>query len=204
MKKLILVLFFIASQAQAQTPLILAWDASANATNYNLLWGSSSGIYTVSQAVGNVTQATISLAPGTYFIAVNASDATGVSAPSNEVQTTIDPTCVPPLGVNSISIFPTAIQYTGSGAAGSVARVDFQATSPNSPINHLAVQSSGVNISPTTAVHKGVVDGTNIGDNAGLWFTLPAASGNYPLSILATNTYGCAQTQSTAYTIIIP
>lgn len=203
MRNLLLVCLLLAAPARAQTPVTLAWDASPNATTYTLAWGSSPGAYTVQQAVGNVTQATITLAPGTHYIAVNASDAGGTSPYSNEVvfpPPQADPLCAPVTGADAISLFPTAIMYTGSGGAGSRLRVDFTALSPGSPLTHLAIQAAGSNFSAT----DGTADGTNIGSLAGLWATIPAGSGTYPLTLIATNAHGCVQTQTTPYTVVVP
>jgi hypothetical protein len=188
--------------AHAQTPVTLAWDASANAATYTVAWGSTSGHYTIQQAVGNVTQATITLATVPAYIAVNASDASGTSPYSTEVVFPVpqtDPLCTAVTGADAISIFPTAIMYTGSGGAGSRLRVDFTALSPGSPITHLALQALGANFSAT----DGTADGTNIGSLAGLWATIPTPSGSYPLTITATNAHGCVQTQATAYTVVV-
>src|SRR5436190_19577487 len=68
----------------------LAWDPDAdlNVVGYRLYSGTTSGMYTQTTEVGNVTAASVSnLASGnTYFFVVTAYNASAVeSAPSNEV-----------------------------------------------------------------------------------------------------------------------
>jgi hypothetical protein len=82
----------LAAPLEAATAMTLAWDPSASATGYKVLYGTTSGArtgsYTSQVDVGNVTQATISgLAYNTtYFFAVQAYDAAGLlSSNSSEV-----------------------------------------------------------------------------------------------------------------------
>lgn len=67
----------------------LAWDANPEPEllGYNIYWGQTSGNYPNSVDVGNVTQHTLTLSPGDYFIAVTAYDGTTLteSTFSNEV-----------------------------------------------------------------------------------------------------------------------
>lgn len=69
---------------------LFRWDASSGATSYTLKWGTSSGSYTSSQSVGNVTTYdpnNLSLTPGQiYYVAVFADNTNGQSTASNEIQ----------------------------------------------------------------------------------------------------------------------
>ena len=80
----------LAADSLPTSTLTLAWDASTdtNIANYKLYYGTISGSYTQVVSAGPVTQTTITgLTPGTtYFLAVTASDSTGLeSAYSNEI-----------------------------------------------------------------------------------------------------------------------
>ena len=64
----------------------LAWDASSNATGYNLKYGFSPGSETAVVNVGNVTSWTVQLTSATtYYFVVSAYNSAGQSGPSNEV-----------------------------------------------------------------------------------------------------------------------
>jgi hypothetical protein len=71
----------------------LAWDASPdpNVAGYKLYYGTSSGNYSNTINVGKVTSYSVSgLAPGTYYFAVSAYDASGnESSFSNEAIKTV-------------------------------------------------------------------------------------------------------------------
>ncbi len=80
-------------------PLTISWDAPTQNTDgspasiagYKIYYGISSGLYTGALDVGNVTSYTVdlSIAPGTYYIAVTAYDASGNESDfSNEVSST--------------------------------------------------------------------------------------------------------------------
>lgn len=78
-------------QRRVYQPSRLQWDATAGATSYNVVWGTSSGNYTGSQSVGNVTSVNLADIAGlaqntTYFMAVRAVNASGQGAASNELQ----------------------------------------------------------------------------------------------------------------------
>jgi hypothetical protein len=95
--------FALGSPAAAAT-LTLAWDPPEDdtVTGYVILYGTSSGVYTASRDVGDVTSASVTgLADSTrYFFVVRAYDGTGaLSGHSNEVSgTTPTPsTPVPPV-----------------------------------------------------------------------------------------------------------
>jgi hypothetical protein len=181
----------------------LTWDPSPAADQvlgYKVLSGSASGTYSRIDDVGPLTLTTLSGFPaGTYFFVVEAYDATGaLSGPSNEVSWTsapVDPACVFPTGKDAVLITVTAFQKTGSGGAGSRARLDFQVASP-SPIVRVEIISGS-----RTLAH---MDGTDVGALAGIWFTVPSDSGAYPLALTATNAYGCGRVQPTAYSVTVP
>ena len=82
------ILFCALLHASAQAnpySLKLAWNASTSpgVTGYRVYYGSSSGNYTNSLTVGNVTTATVSgLTAGvTYYFAVTGTDTTGLESP---------------------------------------------------------------------------------------------------------------------------
>lgn len=225
--------WLLAVSASAQTPVVLAWDPGvctpsaagvtpvvtcpAPTTNYTLLYGAASGTYTVSTNVGLTCPGlptdplactgTIALVPGTWFIAAEAVNASGASAPSAEVQTTIppviDPLCVAPLGADAIALFPTAYLPSGNGGAGSAGTLYFQAASPNSPITSIGLQANGAYL-PALPGSVNPVTGPNEGGVGALWFQVPTASGTYPISLTATNAHGCVQNQSTSYAVVVP
>jgi SPP1 family predicted phage head-tail adaptor len=68
------------------------WDASVGATSYTIKWGTSAGIYSTEQNVGNVLSfdfddLTPALTNGiTYYMAVFANSGAGQSVASNEIQ----------------------------------------------------------------------------------------------------------------------
>ena len=153
----------------------------------------------LSSTTGLVTGTPTQPGGGTATATITATNSAGTASGAFPFVVT-DPNCAAVTGADAISIFPTAVQQTGSGGPGSRFRLDFTALSPGSPITHLAIQANGANISAT----DGTADGTNVGSLAGLWGTVPAASGTYHLTILATNTYSCSQTQATPFTITVP
>src|SRR6266478_7015815 len=87
----ILALSWLASITRVvAADVTLAWDADSdpNVVGYRLHSGTTSGVYTQTTEVGNVTAASVSnLVNGnTYFFVVTAYDANAIeSAPSNEV-----------------------------------------------------------------------------------------------------------------------
>ncbi len=104
--------------------------------------------------------------------------------------------CAVPLGDRAVSVFPTALQKTGSGGAGSKARQDFQVGSPASPITRIELRTG------TTVLAS--MDGSDLTALAGIWFSLPSVSGVYPLTAYAKNAFGCDRAVSTGVTIVIP
>ena len=97
----------------AEAGVQLAWDPSpgANIEGYRLSYGTTSGQYTVTIDVGNVTTFEF-LEPDPfvkYFLAVRSYDTDGLVSPySNEISTT------PPLRVTGISSSHTSPQVTGT------------------------------------------------------------------------------------------
>src|SRR5262249_7514014 len=68
------------------------WDANTepDIAGYALSYGTASGVYTTTIDVGNVTTYQVTLAPGTYYFALQAYDTGGLtSAYSNEVAFTV-------------------------------------------------------------------------------------------------------------------
>jgi hypothetical protein len=93
---LLALLVLVASPLYAGS-VTVTWDPNTepDVTGYVVFYGTQSGVYTFSQAVGNVTAATIDdLSAGqTYYFAVQAVSTSGLTSPlSNEVSTTIPTT----------------------------------------------------------------------------------------------------------------
>ena len=83
------VLFGFLGQVSAAQSVTLAWNANSESdiAGYIVRYGTTSGVYTEANDVGNATTATISnLADGlTYYLAVTAYSTLGLeSTPSNE------------------------------------------------------------------------------------------------------------------------
>ncbi len=110
----------IAAAADA-APLTLAWDPNPepNITGYRLSFGTTSGQYTTTIDVGNITTYTLtSLLPGTYYFALQAYNAAGTSPYSNEVSITLlPPLTVTNLTANRASPQPPGTTITFSAAA---------------------------------------------------------------------------------------
>jgi hypothetical protein len=175
-----------------QTPqtVTLAWDANTDGltAGYRVHIGTSKGTWPTTVDVGLVTQFTSAILPaGPYYFVVTAYDASGAeTGPSNEVFTTSgqgDP-CVCPLGAACVSIFITKLENT-TGSVGSQARLNFQLGSPAAPITSLTLAVNDV-----TADQP--VVGANLTKTGGIWFTTPLTAGTYPVTLLATNSSGCA------------
>lgn len=197
---LVVGLLLYASAARAAS-LTLAWDPNAPGTvdGYRLLYGPSCGMFTTTLEAGNITQLLVpNLTSGqTYCFGVVAYAGPLTSGLSNTVVgQAVDPACNFPLGAKSLSIFPTALQKTGSGGAGSKARIDFQMSSPGSRITHIAIRTMNTDIQ--------TMDGTDLGAIAGMWVTIPAAPGTYTFSIFGSNDYGCSHEQLTTFSVKVP
>lgn len=93
---LLVALLALFSAPAFAVPVTVAWDpnpVSDGVVSYRVLYGTQSGVYTVDQPVGNVTTWTVDLAPGTYYFAVRAVNADGLtSPPSVEVPWTVEAT----------------------------------------------------------------------------------------------------------------
>lgn len=194
-------LFFLSFSAiVAGQQATATWNPNpeSDIAGYKLSYGTTSGIYPITIDTGNVTKFIVTgLQVNTpYFFVLQAYDTSNLISPySIEVPFIVpDPNCIFPLGADVIQVFPTAIQYTGSGGANSKARLDFQLSSI-SPVTSVIIQSNGLVLS--------TILGTNLTSLAGMWFTVPAISGSYPLSIAVNNLYGCARVQSTIYTVTV-
>ena len=201
------LLLLVCAPAPAPAATVsLAWTASVDAAGYRVQYGPTSGVWPTSVDVGNVTLATVTLVPGAYYFTVVAYNGVGVSGPSAEVFGVIglvDMACDYPLGSKTVSIFPTALQKTGSGGAGSKARLDFQLASPGSPITRVAVRTQGADLRAMTGPATATAGVDDLAALAGLWFTVPAAPATYAFAIAATNAYGCTREQSTTFAITV-
>ena len=198
-RALVVLLWLLLAAPLEAASITLAWDPPVPATNvagYQARYGPMTGQWLTIVDVGNVTQATLpNLTPGQqYFFVVTAYSAAGIiGPPSNEVSRVFPDTdvCSFPLGSKAVHIFPTKLTTTGSSGVGSKARVDFQASSPGSPIIEALVLGGG-------AVLARVV-GSDLGALAGVWFTVPAAQAL--LSLSASNAAGCTRVQATTFTV---
>jgi hypothetical protein len=178
----------------AQT-VTLAWDANPvadNVTGYKVHFGTATGSYTTHVDVSNVTQWTTPvLQPATYFFVVTAYNATAESDFSAEVNTgvTAPPDdCSPPLGAHSVSVFITKMENT-TGSVGSQARLNFQLSSPNSPIVNLTMKLNGNQVDTP-------MQGSNLNKTGGMWFTTPLQAGTYNVTLTASNLAGCSTVAS--------
>lgn len=188
-------------------PLIIGWDANPPeelVTGYQVAYGPTCDGQMQAVEVGLVTayQYTADQAGLTSPVcfAVRARNAGGVSDPSFVVFTpattteppppppppTTDPRCVSPLGDRVVSIFITRWEPT-TGSPGSMARINFQLASPNSPIVDLKVLLNG-----TATIDQ---PGTDLRASGGIWFQTPVTPGTYTIAVQATNAYGCTAVQ---------
>jgi Fibronectin type III domain len=216
---LILALLSLPPRADALTVTVLtpssvtvAWDSSVDATQYVVQQGTKSGGPYVDAVWTSATTETISgLAPGgTYYWIVRAVNAAGLwSTPSNEVSITLPtgPTqddCAPFTGLYAVSVNPTSLLFTGSKGPGSLARLDFQVASPNSPITRVVVAIDGAIVPPILGCPtEGVDCGAVMSPLAGMWFTLPA-SGTHTLIVTAWNRKGCSKATSYGRGLVVP
>ena len=136
----VMAALFAGSPAPAQTgqSVTLVWDANPDPdiAGYRVYYGTSSGNYTQSIDVGNVTTATISnLVPGqTYYFVVTDYNTAGLeSLPSNEVAYTAVAAPAPAVSLSVTPsagtkfVVPVSIVATASASetGGSIARVEF-------------------------------------------------------------------------------
>ena len=96
-------LLLLGALPAAAATVTLQWDANAepDVTGYIVQYGTRSRMYDTRIDVGNRTTATVSLTPGTYYIAVSAYSPGGTSDPSAEVSTTITGTSNPMLVIDT-------------------------------------------------------------------------------------------------------
>jgi hypothetical protein len=97
----------------------LNWDVTGGATGYNILRGTSTGVYTVTnQVVSNTNYDTTVVGGTTYFYAVQATNSSGASANSSEVSVT--PTIALPSAPTGLTAVGTngAVNLNWSAGAG--------------------------------------------------------------------------------------
>jgi len=119
MKRLVLIvsMLSIAVAAQAQTPVVVAWDASTGTVaGYRVSYGLASRSYSTAVDVGNVTGWTFQQPDAqTYYLAVQAYDGTGgISGFSNEVSTYQTPPPPPPPVLVTMSVLATVSGNSGN------------------------------------------------------------------------------------------
>lgn len=195
---LALVLFSASVQAQTvSSPVTFAWNPSVDPVLGYRLYLDGGSPSTVMQT----ETAPIAMLPGPHTAVVSAFNANGESEKlpmpplSFFVQVPVDPACAP-LGNRAVSIFVTTLQRLGTGGGAlTVARLDFQLASPNSPVTRAAVRTNGADLA--------AVDGTSLTALAGLWFPVPAAKGTYVLSVFAQNAYGCTNEVLTTKSVTV-
>jgi hypothetical protein len=203
----------------------LAWDASSDPRliGYRLDGGTSPGVYYLTREVGRVTSVTVDLPPDQaiwYFtLSARGEDITASgarvllesyrTAPVRSDTTTSpcigcqpppppppppDPRCLSPFGDRVVSIFITKWEPT-TGSPGSMARINFQLASPNSPIVLLKVLLNGIPDTPVaTIITQSSPDG-DLRSSGGIWFQTPVTPGSYTIAVQATNAYGCTAVQ---------
>lgn len=185
-----------AAQVRTESPVTLAWDEASTSDNQMLLFELEVDGTTYRTATQKQSPP-LPLGKGFHTARVLAETLGGVqSAWSLPLEFIVghdpsSPECLPPLGNRSVSIFPTGYQKAGARA-----RLDFQLASPNSPITRVAVKAQGVELA--------VITSSNVGELAGMWFTLPVLSGSYTLGIVAENAYGCVRDVMTTRTVVVP
>jgi hypothetical protein len=115
------VVFVTAATAEGAA-VTLAWDPNTepNVQGYRLSYGTTSGQYTTSIDVGNITSHTVTnlFAGQTYYFAVQAINAAGLSPYSNEISANLtSPLTVINLTANRASPQPAATTITFSATA---------------------------------------------------------------------------------------
>ena len=93
----------------------LAWDPSTDAAGYTVKWGTALGTYPNTANAGNNTTFVIPglTAGGTYWVVVQAYNATGVSDDSVPLQFTVPLAC-------TFSVSPTSVNAPAAGTNGSL------------------------------------------------------------------------------------
>jgi hypothetical protein len=200
--------------AAAAGSVTASWDPNPVAdqvVTYRLYYGTAPSTYTATPidiAAPATSVVVPNLTPGQmYYFALQARAAVFISALSLEVSGQVpmgpDPTCLFPLGANAIRITPTLLTRTGSGGPGSATRLDYQVASPQSPVTSVGVYSNGVAFLPQPGATNPMT-GPNQGGIAGQWFLFPTVTGTYPVTIVASNQYGCSQSFLTSYVLAVP
>jgi hypothetical protein len=133
---MLLATMFFLPQISFSNDLMLAWDPSTSTelAGYRLFWGTTSGQYTTTIDVGNVTTYTVpGLTAGTYYFAVAAYGSAGESSTySNEVSAIItsgdtQPPSISAVAANSIGASSATVVWATDEAADS--QVEYGITS---------------------------------------------------------------------------
>jgi predicted phage tail protein len=152
----------------SSTSATFSWAPSSGAASYDVEIGTSSGNSNVGVFTATITTYTQSLSAGSYFARVRARNATGVSAPSNEVSLTI---AAPLPGA------PSALQQTVSGTTASFT---WSAPTSGGPVGSYDVEigtaSGSSNIGAFTATITS--------------FSRTLSAGNYFVRVRARNSSG--------------
>jgi hypothetical protein len=144
----------------AGTTVMLTWTAPAGVLGYVLEGGSSTGLSNLARAPIGPTPSIVipGVPPGTYFVRVRAVDATGESAPSNEVVVTVQGPCTappsPPFGlISSVSGLAVNLAWSWSG---SCPPTNFALHAGSAPgTSNLAIANMGLATSVAAAVPPG-------------------------------------------------
>lgn len=191
--------------AQPGPTLTIAWDASISPTVVGYLLERADvsatsptgcGPWTTTVDVGPVTTYTpasdspLALVPSCF--AVRAYDANKVQSSDSNIiirpAPPPDPTCAPIIGTNTVSVFVTSWQAT-TGQPGSLASINADFASPNSPVTTVNVRLNGAIVRSMT----GTTDLTGI---TGVRFHEPTVPGTYVLTLEAINLHGCSTSQT--------
>lgn len=170
--------------------LNLSWQASAGATGYRIHYGPSSGTYTNSIDVGNVTQTTINGLTdcANLFFAATAYNAAGESGYSNVVSSWPRPviTNVTPTGAQQGA--QLNLTLTGSNFQGGST---FSTSNAGVGVNSVAINSctqltASITISPTASTGAANLTVTNPAGATGTGtnlFTIQQVSGQPPPNV---------------------
>lgn len=192
-------------QVTVPQTITVGWDpndARDLVTNYILSYGTSTqaGLTTPNYAntinVGQVLQAsTPVLQPNTYYLAVQAQNAVGISLFSNEVSSTIQSPdqCSFPTGANAVSAFITNMLQSGPNIGTKVV-LYFQLSSPNSPIVNETISVDGVVLARQGTFLPNPPTDFSMTNDGAMWFTSTQTPGTHTVSFTATNLAGCSAT----------
>lgn len=178
----------VLAQQAVTNPVSLEWDATPNTQGYRLLLDGAKA------AEGPTTSATVTVPGGVHVATVRAFNIFGESPDSAPLSFQVGDPCAVPLGNRAVSIFPGALHKTGSKGAGSLAWLEMQVASPNSPITRVAVRTQGQDLRAISG---------DVAGSGSIWFTIPATAGSYPLTVLATNQAGCSNEVSAHQTVTV-